>query len=125
MFFLMIRRPPTSTRTDTLFPYTTLFRSWNTASPQSLRPSLDEILDHYIASRIPPEYAALPIAICLTFGGAIGEQVRAEVTGYMNGNKTERNSFEEWKGDRTADVIIDGILAAGLEGKSTRQTTYH
>src|SRR3546814_3065446 len=29
----MIRRPPRSTRTDTLFPYTTLFRSgWNTSS---------------------------------------------------------------------------------------------
>src|SRR3546814_15150058 len=27
-FFLMIRRPPRSTRTDTLFPYTTLFRSF-------------------------------------------------------------------------------------------------
>src|SRR3546814_19527851 len=27
VFFLMIRRPPGSTRTDTLFPYTTLFRS--------------------------------------------------------------------------------------------------
>src|SRR3546814_6619815 len=27
MFFLMIRRPPRSTRTDTLFPYTTRFRS--------------------------------------------------------------------------------------------------
>src|SRR3546814_10706522 len=27
VFFLMIRRPPISTRTDTLFPYTTLFRS--------------------------------------------------------------------------------------------------
>src|SRR3546814_2399589 len=26
-FFLIIRRPPRSTRTDTLFPYTTLFRS--------------------------------------------------------------------------------------------------
>src|SRR3546814_13469544 len=26
-FFLMIRRPPRSTRTDTLVPYTTLFRS--------------------------------------------------------------------------------------------------
>src|SRR3546814_11852827 len=25
--FLMIRRPPRSTRTDTIFPYTTLFRS--------------------------------------------------------------------------------------------------
>src|SRR3546814_19071753 len=31
-FFLMIRRPPRSTRTDTLFPYTTLFRS-QTGSP--------------------------------------------------------------------------------------------
>src|SRR3546814_10826431 len=27
MFFLMIRRPPRTTRTDTRFPYTTLFRS--------------------------------------------------------------------------------------------------
>src|SRR3546814_3630584 len=32
-FFLMIRRPPRSTRTDTLFPYTTLFRS----------PTIDEL----------------------------------------------------------------------------------
>src|SRR3546814_5603715 len=30
IFFLMKRRPPRSTRTDTLFPYTTLFRSANT-----------------------------------------------------------------------------------------------
>src|SRR3546814_5931514 len=29
----MRRRPPRSTRTDTLFPYTTLFRSLGTASP--------------------------------------------------------------------------------------------
>src|SRR3546814_16688780 len=28
----MIRRPPISTRTDTLFPYTTLFRSWQNKS---------------------------------------------------------------------------------------------
>src|SRR3546814_3759313 len=31
--FLMIRRPPRSTRTDTLFPYTTLFRSLPRAGP--------------------------------------------------------------------------------------------
>src|SRR3546814_7458346 len=29
----MIRRPPRSTRTDTLFPYTTLFRSWELLRP--------------------------------------------------------------------------------------------
>src|SRR3546814_1267612 len=35
-FFLMIRRPPRSTRTDTLFPYTTLFRSHVAALVQEL-----------------------------------------------------------------------------------------
>src|SRR3546814_4754616 len=34
LFFLMIRRPPRSTRTDTLFPYTTLFRSPDKLSGQ-------------------------------------------------------------------------------------------
>src|SRR3546814_3528120 len=43
VFFLMIRRPPRSTRTDTLFPYTTLFRSLLASSirpsaPQACRP---------------------------------------------------------------------------------------
>src|SRR3546814_4341856 len=38
-FFLMIRRPPRSTRTDTLFPYTTLFRS---KGEELLRPGLLE-----------------------------------------------------------------------------------
>src|SRR3546814_300163 len=40
VFFLMIRRPPRSTRTDTLFPYTTLFRS-KTACDQSGNRSLE------------------------------------------------------------------------------------
>src|SRR3546814_18390345 len=35
-FFLMIRRPPRSTRTDTLFPYTTLFRSLAVAMSAAL-----------------------------------------------------------------------------------------
>src|SRR3546814_7690213 len=33
LFFLMIRRPPRSTRTDTLLPYTTLFRSFLAVIP--------------------------------------------------------------------------------------------
>src|SRR5213594_678857 len=31
VFFLMIRRPPRSTQAFTLFPYTTLFRSWGSS----------------------------------------------------------------------------------------------
>src|SRR3546814_10812848 len=38
----MIRRPPRSTRTDTLFPYTTLFRSEPTARSSDLEPQ-DEV----------------------------------------------------------------------------------
>src|SRR3546814_1581153 len=37
IFFLMIRRPPRSTRTDTLFPYTTLFRSERLAQTENQR----------------------------------------------------------------------------------------
>src|SRR3546814_284820 len=42
VLFLMIRRPPRSTRTDTLFPYTTLFRS------QGSRSSCRRISSHSI-----------------------------------------------------------------------------
>src|SRR3546814_7836392 len=38
----MIRRPPRSTRTDTLFPYTTLFRSRQPARHRLLRPDHDQ-----------------------------------------------------------------------------------
>src|SRR3546814_12875394 len=37
----MLRRPPRSTRTDTLFPYTTLFRSARRAPSERIGPSLD------------------------------------------------------------------------------------
>src|SRR3546814_8110363 len=40
LFFLMIRRPPRSTRTDTLFPYTTLFRSLILTTALNLAPRI-------------------------------------------------------------------------------------
>src|SRR3546814_2314637 len=41
----MIRRPPRSTRTDTLFPYTTLFRS--VADDTDCRRIVDETVAHF------------------------------------------------------------------------------
>src|SRR3546814_11777787 len=58
-FFLMIRRPPRSTRTDTLFPYTTLFRSVAGGIPAWLRehgPRFDSVIAcrHYVAREFLP-----------------------------------------------------------------------
>src|SRR3546814_12100404 len=52
-FFLRIRRPPRSTRTDTLFPYTTLFRS----GIASLRVDGNDFLAVYAASQWAAERA--------------------------------------------------------------------
>src|SRR3546814_12905298 len=41
-FFLLIRRPPIPTRTDTLFPCTTLFRSQHRAAEAGRRPRREQ-----------------------------------------------------------------------------------
>src|SRR3546814_4111715 len=50
----MIRRPPRSTRTDTLFPYTTLFRSFPQAEPDSAKVTASA------RSQVKPKDAAAP-----------------------------------------------------------------
>src|SRR3546814_13389762 len=52
-FFLMIRRPPRSTRTDTLFPYTTLFRSkcWLYLGHASELPNPGDYVTRKVAGR--------------------------------------------------------------------------
>src|SRR3546814_5660556 len=45
-FILMIRRPPRSTRTDTLFPYTTLFRSATQYQPERAEKLGDKSFHH-------------------------------------------------------------------------------
>src|SRR3546814_13003045 len=57
VFFFMIRRPPRSTRTDTLFPYTTLFRSSSGGTPATATASYTLLIN---ASTITLSPAALP-----------------------------------------------------------------
>src|SRR3546814_14206653 len=82
-FFLMIRRPPRSTRTDTLFPYTTLFRSTASfaafATPSRGMPSFardisapsDEASSNNRADGSPPPRARLARAIASGTAGAL------------------------------------------------------
>src|SRR3546814_3945760 len=75
-FFLMIRRPPRSTRTDTLFPYTTLFRSVQIiATVMSMNPEVDGDVLALIGASAALSLSGAP------FGGPIG----AAKVGYKDG----------------------------------------
>src|SRR3546814_19631656 len=54
-FFLMIRRPPRSTRTDTLFPYTTLFRSPKSRKTLPLPSTMSKSSSSFIQSLLQPD----------------------------------------------------------------------
>src|SRR3546814_4409699 len=58
-FFLMIRRPPRSTRTDTLFPYTTLFRSAHASLDGRARAYLDINCGHCHNEKGPADTSGL------------------------------------------------------------------
>src|SRR3546814_16008406 len=83
-FFLMIRRPPRSTRTDTLFPYTTLFRS----DPQAthtfnvgnlLFPTGERFFNDSLRNALP--YVT-------------DERIRTEIRGFLGQEVTHGNEHE-------------------------------
>src|SRR3546814_13610999 len=77
-FFLMIRRPPRSTRTDTLFPYTTLFRS-------------DRLVEHQqprFENQRPGQHHALALAAGEFMRIAVG-MMRLQADGGADGGRSE------------------------------------
>lgn len=93
---------------------------WDGDALQSLRPSLNEILDAYIPNRLPSEHKEKDIVICLCFGGDIKEQVRVQVEGYIKKNTSEKISFEEWNGDKLASLILSNFMQEDLLPKHAR-----
>lgn len=85
-------------------------RDWDGGSPQSLRPSLNEIVDSYIPNRIPVEHRGKSITVCICIGGDIREEVRTSVEGFCDRNTREGLSFEQWNGDKLASYIQDYFL---------------
>src|SRR3546814_1660155 len=71
----MIRRPPRSTRTDTLFPYTTLFRSWAATIQGETGPAVTLNAQIFLPVRREKE---LPAIIMVPGSGNIGTHHLAE-----------------------------------------------
>src|SRR3546814_16889336 len=103
LFYLMIRRPPRSTRTDTLFPYTTLFRSYRLA---------DVAIDH--SQDVGPLPASSIATIIKVFEDA-GARARASSI-HVNA----------WFGDYDKATMAAELLADDLgDRKSTRLNSSH
>lgn len=89
-------------------------KDWATESPQSLRPSLDEIRDAYIPSKIDPEHRSKKIVICICVGGDIVEHLRANIAGYFSQNTTQQIEYQTWNGDKLSSLIQESFLQENL-----------
>src|SRR3546814_10466550 len=122
----MIRRPPRSTRTDTLFPYTTLFRS--------ALVGVDYLwLDNGGSRRPRIEYAALEASIVANVTKNVGRQVMLQrnspgrfgkVLFLSSGRRLSRNPRQVCR--RRITVNTPGLpCIAPPDRKSTRLNSSH
>lgn len=93
---------------------------WDGDAVQSLRPSLNEILDTYLRNRLPRQHRGKKIKICICVGGDIREEVRPSVEAFKDNNSTDDISFEEWNGDRIASLIESYFLREDLLPEAAR-----
>src|SRR3546814_12179363 len=89
VFFLMIRRPPRSTRTDTLFPYTTLFRS-------------------AVAKVMAPLPGIRPADQDREF---VAAEARCGVGPVQQGGHARHDLAQDLVAGRMAEIVIDGLEA--------------
>ncbi len=94
--------------------------TWNGSAAQALRPSLDEIQDSFIPSRLPPEHANKQIVICLCFGGDINSGIAQDVSGYEKKNTRDNITFENWNGDKLSEFIQQYLLKEELLPSSSQ-----
>src|SRR3546814_14852101 len=89
----MLRPPPRSTRTDTLFPYTTLFRSPDRLPAVEVRiarptDKLGEVLDFYCKDLGLPElYRTASHGYQVVMVGLPGDKYHLEFTSHVDGDR--------------------------------------
>lgn len=96
-------------------------QEWDGTS-QKVRSSLNEIIDEYIPTRIPAAYRQLKVVIVICLGGDIHEGARSLVTQFTKRHTTRRISFEEWNGDKIAELLLTGVLREELLPKALRSS---
>lgn len=120
---------------ETLFLFTVkrgnITRSdWDTG-PQSVRASLNEILDSYLQRYVRPEHENLPKKIVLVTGGELGQDVESDWTAYVKLNRERypqygQIEFAFWGGDALSGLLdrhlFDEFLVPESAQKQIRKT---
>lgn len=96
-----------------------------------MRPSLNEILDSYLRTRVRPEHEALPKKIILATGGELKQDVEPDWTNYVHNNTRYHQKYGEieydfWGGDKLTLLIeqyfLDEYLFPESAQKQMRKT---
>src|SRR3546814_16534586 len=115
----MIRRPPKSTRTDTLFPYTTLFRS-ACRRPSPVEPAADRPTASTMAARPRPTSEREQLDLFRALPGALAPRDAQDLMAHP--------SFSLPKSQRLAPInfqagsIVSRVAAVPAHGRGTRLT---
>src|SRR3546814_6225818 len=99
---LIIRRPPRSTRTDTLFPYTTLFRSFEL---------VQRIATRFAARRRNDSDLAAMARHCAAFDDAVAA---ADVSAMIQANWNLHQAIGAAAGNRHIERYYEQLLTDGL-----------
>src|SRR3546814_20785846 len=119
-FVLMIRRPPRSTRTDTLFPYTTLFRSVEQAPRRDLpeeAPAIIAPAAGILGAPVADDRVPVAVGFLLVFGDdhEAYRLVRPEIRAAVQADELPAQS-----GDRKSVVSGKSVSERGDLGVSPR-----
>src|SRR3546814_7633773 len=97
----MIRRPPRSTRTDTLFPYTTLFRSHGICYDFLIVSG-----QIYVDRKFDPESRARAQAFLTLITQGIGIVIGSNIAGYVYGLHTDAGGGHDWRAIWMVPAVI-------------------
>lgn len=94
---------------------------WNNETLQSVRQSLDEIIDVYIPKKVSQENKPLVKKIVLATGGDKKQEVEENWNGYIETNsKNDEIEFDFWGGDKLALLIEEYIFNEFIIPKEQR-----
>lgn len=82
-------------------------RTW-TGDPNAVRESMDEIIDVWLASHVPPEYRDHRKVIVVATTGDLGQEVQPNWAGFATRHPQLR--FEFWGADKVSDLVEEHLL---------------